>query len=433
MNVEKLRLAKDVLVIGTSLVIMLIMQHVLGFDFLEGRGDVFIGASVVLALLAFIAGLYTGSLLVGRMLFFAGLTLVMAFVLGPEIFNRRGDVWIGSCFVLLIVAVPIVTYLCRATVRAELPIIYNLWTGNRAIIRADFVRAEDRCRKALARADTLESNRDLSLGMALSHLGAIYRTQGRLAEAELAFKEAVSHFGEARPPRRTHRTNALLHLAAVYISQGRLTEAEPLCHEILAVSDNGPASRETKATALLNLGQIRAGRENYPEAEHLTRQALDLLTQQVERGQPAGCIALVFLADLCRRQGRLSEAEPLARRAVMRAEKSLYGPQHPTLWRYLNVLAEILRLQGRLGEAEALCQRSQALIEKAFGTEHLGLDGCLATLARIRMAQGRHAEAEPLLRRCVAILEQAVVPEHPERIARIEEYANLQRRLHGQG
>src|SRR5262249_12636870 len=106
-------------------------------------------------------------------------------------------------------------------------------------------------------------------------------------------------------------------------------------------------------------------------------------------------------------------------------EKSVYGPEHPTISRFLNVLAEILRLQGRLDEAESLCRRSQALTEKAFGPMHLNLDSCLATLARIRMAEDRHGEAEQLLHRCRSILEAVVVPGHPEQVMRRAEYAAL--------
>jgi tetratricopeptide (TPR) repeat protein len=432
-NAEKLSLVRDLLTLGMSLVGVFLMEH-MGLDFLEGNGDVFLVASIVLAVLGLLGGLYTRSVLVGRMIFFAGLTLVLAFVLGPLLFNRRGDVLIGASFVLLIVAVPVVAYFCRPDVRAQLPMVYNLWLGNRAVIQADFARAEHHYRKALTLADSARSDRDISLGMALSHLGGIYRTQGRLHEAELALKQSINHFDRAQRPRSAHRANALLHLAAAYISHGRLADAEPLCREILTLSESGSGpSREARASALLNLAQILIVRGNYAAAEDLTRQGLGLLTQQVERGRPIGCVALTCLADVCRRQGRLSEAEVLARRAVALAEKSLHGPNHPTLSRYLNVLAEIVRQQGRLDEAEALCHRSQSLIESAFGSEHLGLDSCLATLARIRIAQERLAEAEPLLRRCLAILEQVVVPEHPERIARMEEYANLKRMLSGQG
>jgi tetratricopeptide (TPR) repeat protein len=427
MDLEKLRLARDLFVIGTSLVIIYFTDHILGLNLFEGWGTVCIGASLVMAVLAAVVGLYFRSLLLARMLFFIGLTLVLIFVLGPEIFNRRGDIWVGASMVVLIVAVPIAAYLCRPSVRAELPVLYNLWAGNRAMIRADYARAEECFVQALTRANQLHSNRDLSLAMALSHLGSVYRGQGRLTDAESAFKEALNHYDLARPRRPVLQSNALLNLAAVFINQGRFADAEPLCRQILA--QDGPASwHERRATALLNHGHILAGQGSYEAAESVTREALGLLDSQVRRGQPIGCIALCSLADFCRRQGRLTEAEPLARRALALSEKS-YGLEHPTLSRFLNVLAEIVRLQGHLDEAESLCQRSQTLTEKAFGADHINLDGCLATLGRIRLAQGRDAEAEQFLRRSLSILEQVVVPEHPERIARGEEYAVVLQRL----
>jgi tetratricopeptide (TPR) repeat protein len=429
-----LRLTRDVFVIGTSLVIIFVFKHVIGVDFLSGWGDVFIGAALVLAVLAVIVGVFFRSVLLARILFFVGLTLVLIFVLGPEAFNRSGDIWIGAALVLLIVAVPVAAYLARPSVRAELPVVYHLWAASRDVVRADFAGAEEHFVKGLALADALRSNRDLSLGMVLNHGGAVYRTEGRLADAELAFKEALRHFDEARPSQPTHRATALLNLGAVHFTQGRLAEAEPLCREALALFEDNPETlRQFGATALLNLGQISSSHGNYEDAENLMQQALGLLAKELERGQPIVSYALANLADLYRRQGRVYEAEPLARRALAIYEKSLYGPEDPTLARFLNMLAEIVRLQGGLEEAESLCRRSQRLTEKAFGTEHIDLDGCLATLARIRMAQGRHADAEQLLRRCLSILEPVVVPEQRERVMRRDEYAALQRQMNGPG
>ena len=170
MELEKLRLARDVFAIGTSLVVVYFADHVMGLNLFEGWGDVFIGASLVLAMVAVIAGLYFRSLLLARVLFFVGLTLVLIFVLGPEIFNHRGDILIGASMVVLIVAVPIAVYLCRPSVRAELPVLYNLWVGNRAMSRADYTQAEERFGQALTQANQLQRNRDLSLAMALARV-----------------------------------------------------------------------------------------------------------------------------------------------------------------------------------------------------------------------------------------------------------------------
>src|SRR5262249_23926415 len=135
------------------------------------------------------------------------------------------------------------------------------------------------------------------------------------------------------------------------------------------------------------------------------------------------------LADLRRRQGRPEEAEEPARRALAGMEKRIEGPQQPQLARYLNVLAEVLRLRGKTDEAEQVCFRCRSIIENAFGPEHISLDSCLATLARIRAGRGSLGEAEELYRRCLAILDDAVLPGQRERVARMEEYAALLRKM----
>jgi tetratricopeptide (TPR) repeat protein len=145
-----------------------------------------------------------------------------------------------------------------------------------------------------------------------------------------------------------------------------------------------------------------------------------------KRGRIARCLSLACLADLCRRQGRLSEAETFARHALEAHSEAYPASETAIRLRLFNVQAEILREQGRIEEAESLCERSQQLIGK--DSEYFSRDRCLATLARIRIGQNRLAEAEVLFRRCLAILEQSA-PEHPERVKRLQELAVLLRTL----
>ena len=68
-------------------------------------------------------------------------------------------------------------------------------------------------------------------------------------------------------------------------------------------------------------------------------------------------------------QRRYAEAEPLMRRLLAIAEKSL-RPEHPNLTVGLNNLALLYRAQGRYAEAEPLYKRSLAIREKALGPDH---------------------------------------------------------------
>jgi tetratricopeptide (TPR) repeat protein len=369
--------------------------------------------------------------------FWASLTLIIAFYLGTQLFDGSGGILLGALMVLLIVVVPGAVYLARPSVREALGLFFTLYHGHRAAIRGDYKSAERYFGKAVTQAEGCNTNRDSFMGTALCELGDVYRTQGRLADAEPVLQRGLRHFEEVEWSQaadankaRWNRATAMCNLAALYINQGRFAEAELLCRDALAIFDDDATSKsEHMAVALHNLAMVLAGQGDYAEAERLNREAMFRIPRQVERGTMAGCVVLSSLADLCRRQGRPDEAEPLARRAVALFEKSMYGREHPLLSRFLNVLAETVREQGHLEEGESLCRRSQALTEKAFGPDHPRLDACLATLARIRMAQGREAEAEPLLRRCLLILEAAVVPDHPDRLARKQEYTDLLRRL----
>jgi len=365
------------------------------------------------------------------------LTLIFFFTIAFQLFD--GEIWVLVGAVALVPAVAVVAYLARPSVREVLGLYFIVYRGNRATIRGDFAGAERHYARAVARAETSTYNHDSLMGTALSHLAEVFRNKGHLADAEPMLLRALRHAEQAARRASTGavtlwrmRETLALNLAAVYINRGRYAEAEPLCREALAALKSDPAAaEEVRAVAEHNLAQVFAGRGQYAEAENLVRQALDRVARRINRNRvsPAFWIILASLADLCRRQGNLDEAELLARQALALAEKSIYGPKHPHLSRYLNVLAETVRQQGHLGEAESLCLRSQALTEKAFGPDHFRLDGCLAPLARIRAAQGRFGEAEALLRRCVLSLEPAVVAEHPDRLARREEYAALLRQL----
>ncbi len=363
------------------------------------------------------------------------LTLLFFCTVAYQMFD--GEIWFLAGAVVLVPAVAVVAYLARPSVREVLGFYVIVYRANRATIRGDFAAAERHFASALARAETSSYNHDSLMGTALSHLAEVYRSNGRLADAEPMLLRALRHAEQAARMASTgavalwrNREIVALNLAVVYINRGRYAEAEPLCREALAALKSDPAAtEEVRAVAEHNLAQVFVCRCQYAEAEDLIRQALDRVASRINRVSPASWVILASLADLCRRQGQLDDAESLARRALTLAEKSIYGPNHPYLSRYLNVLAETVRQRGRLDEAESLCLRSQALTEKAFGPDHFRLDGCLAPLARIRAAQGRPGEAEALLRRCVLILDQAVVADHPDRLARREEYAALLRQL----
>jgi tetratricopeptide (TPR) repeat protein len=130
---------------------------------------------------------------------------------------------------------------------------------------------------------------------------------------------------------------------------------------------------------------------------------------------------------LLQASNRLSEAEPLYRRALAIAEES-YGPDHPTVAIRLNNLAGLLRATNRLSEAEPLYRRALAIGEKSYGPGHPYVAIDLWGLAVLLEATSRRAEAEPLMARDVRIFfrfQRSTGHEHPNMRAALESYRRL--------
>ena len=111
---------------------------------------------------------------------------------------------------------------------------------------------------------------------------------------------------------------------------------------------------------------------------------------------PDTALSLNNLAVLYDSQGKLTEAEPLYRRALEIRERVL-GPDHPDTALSLNNLAVLYQVQGKLTEAEPLYRRALEIRERVLGPDHPDTALSLNNLAVLYDSQGKLTEAEPLL------------------------------------
>jgi tetratricopeptide (TPR) repeat protein len=100
------------------------------------------------------------------------------------------------------------------------------------------------------------------------------------------------------------------------------------------------------------------------------------------------------------RQGRYSEATPLAQR-VLRIREAALGLNHPDVGTSINNLAILYQSQGLYRDAEPLFERALAISEKAFGANHPNVATSLNNLAELYQNEGRYADAETLLKAVV--------------------------------
>ena len=123
-------------------------------------------------------------------------------------------------------------------------------------------------------------------------------------------------------------------------------------------------------------------------------------------GQSDALLDAVRQYNDLRKQGRYSDAEPFARRALELAEAK-YGSQHRNTATLLNALANLYRDLGRYAEAEPLYKLNLAITEKTVGSDHPDVANTLGNLAELYRQQDRYTEAEPLYKpprrsRCAA-------------------------------
>jgi tetratricopeptide (TPR) repeat protein len=84
-------------------------------------------------------------------------------------------------------------------------------------------------------------------------------------------------------------------------------------------------------------------------------------------------------------------------------DQASYGHDHPKVARDLNNLGLLLLETNRLSEAEPLLRRALAIDEASYGLCHPELVPDLWNLAALLLETNRLSEAEPLLRRAAAI------------------------------
>jgi tetratricopeptide (TPR) repeat protein len=201
-------------------------------------------------------------------------------------------------------------------------------------------------------------------------------------------------------------------LARVAEHQGDFAEALLWCEQARAESEErlGPEHPDT-ATALNTLALLLQDTNRLSEAEPLMRRALAIDEASYGPEHPNVAASLNNLARLLMATNRLSEAEPLMRRVVEIFEIS-YGREHPDVATSLNNLAALLHATNRLSEAEPLMRRALAIDEASYGPEHPMVARDLNNLAALLQATNRLSEAEPLMRRALAIAEASFGPEH---------------------
>lgn len=266
--------------------------------------------------------------------------------------------------------------------------LLDLQTGRTEVTRnpAEAVSLE---RAALAKMEQRFGATDSRLGFPLASLGdAIFVAEGHMASEPL--RERALAIERARPrPNPQRETAALVDLSGVWAASGRLIPAMMILKEAVVRSETeGPNG--LLATRLRRLGEMQAQAGQLEAAIGSLERAVSVSEAQTGRNSATTGFILLTLARTYGRAGRASDAEAVARRAVVIREQ-LYGPNQIVTLTARAALGGLL-LDKNPAEAVRLIEPAVAAIAAQFGNEHPRTQQYRALLAAA-LAKSGHPEA----------------------------------------
>ena len=288
-----------------------------------------------------------------------------------------------------------------------------------------YERAETLLLSALKLAQ--QSNDDYQVAAIHDDLGAVYKYEERLTEAEQYFEKAL--FLLKRMPDTTEETALVLYnLAAVDSLNHRDSAAlKTLRQALKLLKRNTPSEQALVAQILNGFGMVYLRQGNPSRAEKVLAQAM--ATRAALRAEPIDVDSQILnnLGIVYKKQHKYSEAEASFKRSL-EIETRIMGSQHPELTIPLTNLGGLYTEMQRFTEAEAQYRRSLDILEKMSPIPHGSIVENLQALAQVYLREGDTAGAESTLARAVEIARRNPSPDL-KMPALLDAYADILRSL----
>lgn len=293
----------------------------------------------------------------------------------------------------------------------------NLLADQGKLAEAEQLFAEALSIERAARSDVGD---DVRIAKAMQNVAWVMSNQGKQEQAIAMLREALAIHRAVRPVDKRALAAALSHLGLALWRKGLVVEAEPLLREALEIHRRvSPSGHPDLASSLSNLALALQNLDRHPDAEILLRESLEISRRALPEGHPDLSVPMNNLASTLKSQSKLADAEALYREslAIRRASSAVGGPdvsRSVPIATSLTNLADVLRLQNRLPEAQALMLESLEIFRAALPADHPTIGTALTNLGWVYLDQNLPADAEPLLREALTIKRKALPVAHPE-------------------
>jgi serine/threonine protein kinase len=210
----------------------------------------------------------------------------------------------------------------------------------------------------------------------------------------------------------------------IYMELGNGAAAEPLFRQVLEGRRRTLGNEDFNTVdAIGNLASALLIMDKLDEADPIVHEELRL-RRMLHKDPLEIAFGTQRLADLCRRQGKLAEAEVAARETLALRVRG-GGQDHPDTLRTKSVLASILARQGHSAEAEALLRSALADQRRVLGADHRDTIDTIDELSLLLVGRGVIEEAEPLAVEAAERSRRICGPDDPETLARINNLARV--------
>ena len=293
--------------------------------------------------------------------------------------------------------------------------------------RCQFQEAERLYRRALAIDEASYGPDHPDVAAVLNNLAGLLNATEPSGRGRAALPAGHGDQRDVLRPRPPDVARDLNNLAALLQDTNRLTEAEPLYRRAWrsrgVVRTRPSRSRQPPQQS----GGVAPGHQP-ADRGRATLSGRHWRSTSVVRPRPSRVATdLSSLANLLRATSRLTEAEPLFRRALAIDEAS-YGPDHADVARDLNNLAGLLKAPTGWPRPSRSTGGRWRSAKRRYGPDHPEVATSLNNLAWLLQDANRLTEAEPLSRRALEIFLQithATGHEHPHLLAATNNYAGL--------
>ncbi len=255
-------------------------------------------------------------------------------------------------------------------------------------------------------------------------IGNAYKSVGEYVRAARQLRAALRIRRELTPEPTAALALLMRDLGSVLWFNGEFARAEPLFRESLEVLrslDGDEASDEETANALNYLAACLNSQQDYPRAEELYREALDMrmaillnASEAATRADAREKIARSKnnLATSLMSQGKYEQAQMYLADAIDIVAELRGGRDHIDVARGLSNLGRCMAALGKTGEARDAFIESLKTKRAQLQPGHSSIAATLHYLAELSYREAQYADAENEAREALAIRQGAFRPGH---------------------